>query len=620
MKRQYSIYLFLIIPVIFLTGNFAIEKAVAQNFISEIQSLSDFYEVPPDLGSCNPGILKDSEKQKALEMINLIRSFHDLKPVAYDYTGDDKASKAAMICVKNGALSHTPPSNWLCYTPEAADGCKNSNLYAASVFGYDYLPTSESSVNSWIKDKDVVECGHRRAIINPFVPRISFGRCDGMPEGKTFVVAGMTLKYMDNLDGVPPEDIPDFIGYPYHDYPPEFFDNNWYLTFSVFYDKTNWWNNDKVDYSQAIIEMKDESNNSISVSGKIFDTDGWGAVINNVAWKVPTLQQHVKYTVNIKNVKVNGQTKDYTYWFRLQEYTPGAPDATTLSSPPDNSNGMDTSLSLAWNSAPRAIKYHLQISKNQDFSGTPAVDIYNDGTTYTSSSLEFATKYYWRVSAKNNAGESSWSPVWSFTTKTPAPLMPLLRYPANGDYNIPTNPNMIWQKSKYAAFYEIQIALSNTFDNYNMIFNQKNISDSAYKLPDSKLNIKTKYFWRVRGKSSGASGPGEDGPWSQPWSFTTLDPSSVDNSIDETEDLLMDNYPNPFDNSTTIEFYLKKDGVINIKIYDIFGNYISTVTNGYFTKGINKIRVDSGILASGTYYLNLSNGLKSISKIIEIIR
>jgi hypothetical protein len=93
-----------------------------------------------------------------------------------------------------------------------------------------------------------------------------------------------------------------------------------------------------------------------------------------------------------------------------------APSVPTLASPANNAMGNSINPTLTWNASSGAVSYRLQVSRNSTFS-SPVVD-QNAlvGTSYTLSGLLNNTLYYWRVSATNVGGTSSYSTTWSFRT------------------------------------------------------------------------------------------------------------------------------------------------------------------------------------------------------------
>ena len=78
--------------------------------------------------------------------------------------------------------------------------------------------------------------------------------------------------------------------------------------------------------------------------------------------------------------------------------------------------------------------------------------------------------------------------------------------------------------------------------------------------------------------------------------------------LEETE--LMDfrleqNHPNPFNTTTTIEFYLPLPGYTSLKIYDALGQDVSTLVRENMPAGSYKYQWDARRLASGIYFYQL---------------
>lgn len=77
---------------------------------------------------------------------------------------------------------------------------------------------------------------------------------------------------------------------------------------------------------------------------------------------------------------------------------------------------------------------------------------------------------------------------------------------------------------------------------------------------------------------------------------------------------LYQNYPNPFNPSTRIDFSIPQLGIVSLKVYDILGNEISTLAEGYKTAGTYSINFDGRGLASGIYYYRIQAGNYTVSK------
>ncbi len=86
--------------------------------------------------------------------------------------------------------------------------------------------------------------------------------------------------------------------------------------------------------------------------------------------------------------------------------------------------------------------------------------------------------------------------------------------------------------------------------------------------------------------------------------------TSVDNNGNTivTEYELFQNYPNPFNPSTVIKYNLPETGLVNIKIYDILGNEISTLLNDEKNAGSHTVEFNASNFASGVYFYKISSG------------
>lgn len=97
---------------------------------------------------------------------------------------------------------------------------------------------------------------------------------------------------------------------------------------------------------------------------------------------------------------------------------------------------------------------------------------------------------------------------------------------------------------------------------------------------------------------------------------TSIKPAS--NSVPR-EYLLSQNFPNPFNPSTTIEFSIPKDGYVEIIIYDITGREVATLISDPYKAGAYMVEFNASKLASGVYFYTLSSGdFKDTKKMVLI--
>jgi len=71
------------------------------------------------------------------------------------------------------------------------------------------------------------------------------------------------------------------------------------------------------------------------------------------------------------------------------------------------------------------------------------------------------------------------------------------------------------------------------------------------------------------------------------------------------ENLLLHNYPNPFNSSTIIEFTLCRSDFVNLTIYNAFGESIKTLVNKSLNPGKHKVDFQADNLPDGVYFYNL---------------
>ena len=68
---------------------------------------------------------------------------------------------------------------------------------------------------------------------------------------------------------------------------------------------------------------------------------------------------------------------------------------------------------------------------------------------------------------------------------------------------------------------------------------------------------------------------------------------------------LLENYPNPFNPSTTIRFKLAIDSHVRVSVFDVLGRKIATLTDDSYTSGTHEITWDASALSSGQYFYRL---------------
>ena len=78
-------------------------------------------------------------------------------------------------------------------------------------------------------------------------------------------------------------------------------------------------------------------------------------------------------------------------------------------------------------------------------------------------------------------------------------------------------------------------------------------------------------------------------------------------------------YPNPFSGNLTVEFDLSKDDDASIKLYNMVGKEMKTISKTFFAKGKHEVTIDASDLSAGIYFIVLqSSAFKKEQKMIKV--
>ena len=69
---------------------------------------------------------------------------------------------------------------------------------------------------------------------------------------------------------------------------------------------------------------------------------------------------------------------------------------------------------------------------------------------------------------------------------------------------------------------------------------------------------------------------------------------------------LLSAYPNPFNPETHLKFDLARSGKVSLAIYNVNGNIVAMLTDGWYPAGAHEISFDASELTSGVYFAKLS--------------
>jgi len=289
------------------------EPATGSDFLSSAALL---YSTAPNIAACQAGTLKPEVGQRVLATLNYIRGLHNLPAVTYNPADEPAVQQSALMMAANGQLSHNPPASWNCYTAAGATAAGQSNIYLGTG-GLRYSQDADLLAGWLIDTNNVVSnnIGHRRWLLYPFLSSIAYGRTAGVWQTSNRA-DGASIKVINNTQNTAGP-LPDYVAYPFQDYPARYFETRALLSFGVIANKSsNFGANQSVSYANATVSVRVRGGAALTVSNVSWDNEGYG-LPNSLQWSVAGLAANTTYDVTISNVTVSGAARNYSYYFRI---------------------------------------------------------------------------------------------------------------------------------------------------------------------------------------------------------------------------------------------------------------------------------------------------------------
>jgi hypothetical protein len=83
---------------------------------------------------------------------------------------------------------------------------------------------------------------------------------------------------------------------------------------------------------------------------------------------------------------------------------------------------------------------------------------------------------------------------------------------------------------------------------------------------------------------------------------------------------LQQNYPNPFNPSTVISYSLAKAGNVTLKVYNMLGQEVVTLVNGYQAAKSYDVNFNASSLSSGIYLYELRAGSNVVTRKMVLMK
>ena len=145
-------------------------------------------------------------------------------------------------------------------------------------------------------------------------------------------------------------------------------------------------------------------------------------------------------------------------------------------------------------------------------------------------------------------------------------------------------------------------------NNFNPIDKNRDINLYQIKIKKSLLSGNKSYYFRVRYRDHNLK-------WSN-WSNSILTKAVGLNteSINSNEYFLNQNYPNPFQNTTSITYNIMEKSEVIFRIYDKYSRLVDEINEGVKVKGIYEFEYKAEKLDTGLYFYELNANKFSITK------
>ncbi|HEY9164621.1 MAG TPA: YCF48-related protein [Candidatus Kryptonia bacterium] len=171
------------------------------------------------------------------------------------------------------------------------------------------------------------------------------------------------------------------------------------------------------------------------------------------------------------------------------------------------------------------------------------------------------------------------------------PAAPMLVSPTTSSLDVPDSIRLVWYHVPDAYLYNVQIAGDSSFSHIVLRISTSDTTVTTNLTGDST------YYWRVNAVDSAG-----EGDWSSVWLFTTSPKTGVmDQSGIPADYVLYQNFPNPFNPSTTVRFGLKERSSVLLTIFNVLGQKVEEHDLGKLDVGFYEQVVNMSHFASGVY-------------------
>jgi hypothetical protein len=194
-----------------------------------------------------------------------------------------------------------------------------------------------------------------------------------------------------------------------------------------------------------------------------------------------------------------------------------------------------------------------------------------------------------------------------------APKKPDLIFPENNSTGLTGGIEFKWSPTTNTTKYEIQFSTVASFNSFYL--KTDTLTQNKFKIPSFTSGDPTSYYWRVRG-----IGVGGNGEWSSTQIFTRAKLTHDENLSNPITFELHQNFPNPFNPSTQIQFSIPTQSHVKIEVFNSIGKRIKVLMDEMKAQGTHTMTFDATGLTSGVYVYRLTTPEFTQTRVMSLVK
>jgi len=205
------------------------------------------------------------------------------------------------------------------------------------------------------------------------------------------------------------------------------------------------------------------------------------------------------------------------------------------------------------------------------------------------------------------ANGSTSAEAWASLNSATVPVE-MTTFSAN---SINGNVELLWDTAteKNNSGFEVERKLANSeFVKIGFVKGNGTTSEfSSYSFTDKNVNSNSSYAYRLKQIDFNGT-----------FTYSTI--VNVSGSTLPSTFALAQNFPNPFNPTTSISYSLPKAGIVSLAIFNTLGQKVKEVVNGFQEAGNYTVSLNASDLSSGNYIYNISLDGQSINKKMLLLK